>query len=89
MPTMNTNFKCITREMLKKIYNAHGCKHNKVDQRSAPKYEVHSFFSQTHKRSSKMLFKLLIKIHANLFCCVKCSSVKKQDEIFKTYDHEK
>lgn len=68
MPPMNTNFSfCITREMLKKFYNAHGCKHNKVDQRSAPKYEVHSFFSQTPKRRSKMLFKIYKKFMLAFF----------------------
>ena len=35
-----------------------GCKHSKVDQKSAPVYESHDFLGQTPISGSKMLFKV-------------------------------
>ena len=35
-----------------------GCKHSKVDQRSAPVYESHGFLGQRPISCSKMLFKI-------------------------------
>jgi hypothetical protein len=35
-----------------------GCKHGKVDQKSAPPYDNHDFLGQTPISSSKMLFKI-------------------------------
>ena len=39
---------------------------------------------QTTKSSSKVLFKLDF-FHGVLYCCVRYSNIKCQDEIFKTY----
>ena len=44
----------------------------------------HNFLGETPKSSSKVLFKLEF-FHAILYCCVRYSIIKYQDEIFKNY----
>ena len=53
-----------------------------MDQKSAPVTYNHSFFCQTPKSCSKMLFKLT-NFHINLYFCVKYWNVEYEDEIFK------
>jgi hypothetical protein len=65
-PTFILNSKIIEIKCIWNLYSsnclhyhsASGCKHGKVDQKSAPLYDNHDFLGQTPISSSKMLFKI-------------------------------